>query len=72
MPPPELARLQTETRVPSTYSGDCICGLHFETGLREWTCPSCHRQIVIEWCSNSKDLIEAGKDCADHTPEVDT
>jgi hypothetical protein len=72
MPPPELLLRQTEPRVPSIYSADCICGLHFETGLREWICPTCHRQIVIEWCSNSGDLIEAGNKSAEHTLEVDT
>ncbi len=71
MPPPEMGTFTKRNAYPSTYSADCICGLHFETGLREWTCPSCHRHIVIEWCPNSGDLIQARHENAEHEPEVD-
>src|SRR5690242_6622578 len=39
----------TRERPTSTYCGECICGRHFEIRCREWVCPDCHRQLVVEW-----------------------
>lgn len=36
-------------RTSSVFCAECICGLHFETPKREFTCPKCKRLIVLEW-----------------------
>lgn len=33
----------------SVFSFECICGRQIETEVRSCECPSCHRQLVIEW-----------------------
>ena len=33
----------------SIYCADCLCGRHFETASREWICPDCNRDIVLDW-----------------------
>lgn len=70
MPPPDMGTLAKRNSCPSTYSADCICGVHFETGLLAWICPTCHRHIVIEWRSNSGDLIQARNERGEHEPEM--
>ena len=36
-------------RRESVYSVECVCGLHIETELLAFQCPSCRRHVVIEW-----------------------
>ena len=36
-------------RTTSVFCAECICGLHFETPAREFTCPNCKRLIVLQW-----------------------
>ena len=36
-------------RMDSVFCAECICGFHFETPAREFTCPKCDRVIVLEW-----------------------
>ena len=33
----------------SLYCADCLCGQHFETSSREWTCTKCGRLIMLKW-----------------------
>lgn len=36
-------------RQRSVYSVEYVCGRHIETGLDKFHCPSCKRDVVIEW-----------------------
>ena len=36
-------------RVTSVFCFECLCGRHIETEARTLECPSCRRQLVIEW-----------------------
>ena len=36
-------------RQRSVYSVECVCGRHIETELDKFQCPSCQRDVVIEW-----------------------
>ena len=36
-------------RVTSVFCFQCLCGRYIETEARMLECPSCHRQLVIEW-----------------------
>jgi predicted RNA-binding Zn-ribbon protein involved in translation (DUF1610 family) len=36
-------------RSKSVYCVDCFCGHHIESESTTFTCPECHRVIVIEW-----------------------
>jgi len=36
-------------RLKSVFCFDCLCGRHIETETRTLTCPSCHRELVVEW-----------------------
>jgi uncharacterized protein (DUF924 family) len=33
----------------SVFVAECLCGRTFETATREYVCPHCHRQIILEW-----------------------
>jgi hypothetical protein len=48
----------------SVYSLECVCGRQIETEERTLSCPSCHRELVIEWGRDDKrdsGVPEAGK-----------
>lgn len=36
-------------RTTSVFCAECICGRHFESEQREFTCPNCKRVIVLAW-----------------------
>ncbi len=38
-------------RTKSVFCAECVCGRHFETEEREYTCSFCKRVIVLEWGS---------------------
>jgi DNA-directed RNA polymerase subunit RPC12/RpoP len=36
-------------RTTSVFCAECLCGRHFESERREYTCPNCKRVIVLAW-----------------------
>ncbi len=36
-------------RMTSVFCAECVCGSHFETPERQFTCLKCGRVIVLEW-----------------------
>jgi hypothetical protein len=53
----------------SVFVAECLCGRTFETATREFVCPHCHRQIVLEWGCDPDDEI-TGKRDEDRTDEA--
>ena len=41
-------------RLKSVFCFECLCGCHIETEVRALNCPSCGRQLVIEWGREEK------------------
>lgn len=41
-------------RLKSVFCFECLCGRHIETEARTLKCPSCGRELVIEWGRDEK------------------
>ena len=41
--------MAARVRQKSVHSVECVCGRHIETELDKFQCPSCKRDVVIEW-----------------------
>lgn len=41
-------------RLESTFCFECLCGRRIETEARALKCPSCGRELVIEWGREDK------------------
>ena len=39
----------------SFYCLDCVCGRHLQSETRELVCPTCGRQIRIEWPAKAEE-----------------
>jgi len=45
----------------SVFVVECVCGRTFETATREYVCPHCHRQIILEWgCDPDSEPADKG------------
>jgi hypothetical protein len=53
----------------SVFVAECLCGRTFETATREYVCPHCRRQIILEWGCDP-DREPAGKGDEDKTGEA--
>ena len=41
-------------RLKPVFCFECLCGRHIETEARTLRCPSCQRELVIEWGREEK------------------
>ena len=41
-------------RLKCVFCFECLCGRHIETEVRTLNCPSCGRELVIEWGREEK------------------
>lgn len=48
-------------RLKSVFCFECLCGRHIETEVRTLNCPSCGRELGIEWGREEKTDSEASE-----------